>query len=70
MTTNAFAAGAYAAIQNMGRAPTSGLTGAGAGEGGFTQLLSSALDGCRKPASAPTARPWRSPPARPTSSTW
>ncbi|QRE76339.1 flagellar hook-basal body complex protein FliE [Methylobacterium aquaticum] len=45
MTTNAFAAGAYAAIQNMGRAPTSGLTGAGAGEGGFTQLLSSALDG-------------------------
>ena len=46
MTTNAFAAGAYAAIQNMGRAPTSGIAGgAGAGEGGFTQLLSSALDG-------------------------
>ncbi|GJD60327.1 flagellar hook-basal body complex protein FliE [Methylobacterium frigidaeris] len=43
MTTNAFAAGAYAAIQSMGRAPTSGVVGAG--EGGFTQLLSSALDG-------------------------
>jgi flagellar hook-basal body complex protein FliE len=43
MTTNAFAAGAYAAIQTMGRAPASGI--AGAGEAGFTQLLSSALDG-------------------------
>ncbi|TGD96561.1 flagellar hook-basal body complex protein FliE [Methylobacterium nonmethylotrophicum] len=43
MTTNAFAAGAYAAIQNMGRAPAAGLTGAG--EGGFTQLLTSTLDG-------------------------
>ncbi|BCM81566.1 flagellar hook-basal body complex protein FliE [Methylobacterium indicum] len=43
MTTNAFAAGAYAAIQNMGRTPAAGL--AGAGESGFTQLLSSALDG-------------------------
>ena len=43
MTTNAFAAGAYAAIQNMGRTPAAVL--AGAGESGFTQLLSSALDG-------------------------
>jgi flagellar hook-basal body complex protein FliE len=43
MTTNAFAAGAYAAIQNMARTPASGV--AGAGESGFTQLLSSALDG-------------------------
>ncbi len=45
MTTNAFAAGAYAAIQNMGRTPASGIAGSGPGEGGFTQLLSSALDG-------------------------
>ncbi|AWN45603.1 flagellar hook-basal body complex protein FliE [Methylobacterium terrae] len=43
MTTNAFAAGAYAAIQNIGRSPAAGT--AGAGEGGFTHLLSSALDG-------------------------
>lgn len=43
MPTNAFAAGAYAAIQNMGRTPAAGT--AGVGEGGFTQLLSSALDG-------------------------
>ncbi|KMO15052.1 flagellar hook-basal body complex protein FliE [Methylobacterium platani] len=43
MPTNAFAAGAYAAIQTMGRTPASGV--AGAGESGFTQLLSSALDG-------------------------
>ncbi|KMO33364.1 flagellar hook-basal body protein FliE [Methylobacterium tarhaniae] len=43
MTTKAFAAGAYAAIQNIGRTPAAGV--AGAGEGGFTQLLSSALDG-------------------------
>ncbi|KMO41112.1 flagellar hook-basal body protein FliE [Methylobacterium variabile] len=43
MTTNAFAAGAYAAIQNIGRSPASGA--AERGEGGFGQLLSSALDG-------------------------
>lgn len=46
MPTNAFAAGAYAAVQNIGgmkgpvtrTAPTSGT------EGGFTSLLSSAID--------------------------
>ncbi|MFH6785050.1 MULTISPECIES: flagellar hook-basal body complex protein FliE [Methylobacterium] len=43
MTTNAFAAGAYAAIQNIGRPQAAGT--AGTGESGFTQLLSSALDG-------------------------
>ncbi|TNC07886.1 flagellar hook-basal body complex protein FliE [Methylobacterium terricola] len=43
MPTNAFAAGAYAAIQNMGRPQAAGT--AAPGEAGFTQLLSSALDG-------------------------
>jgi flagellar hook-basal body complex protein FliE len=43
MTTNAFAAGAYAAIQNIGRSPAAGTVGTG--EGGLTSLLSSALDG-------------------------
>ena len=46
MPTNAFAAGAYAAVQNIGGmkggapkiAPTSGA------DGGFTSLLSSAID--------------------------
>lgn len=48
MPTNAFAAGAYAAVQNFsalgGKAPTP-ATGESAGASGFGQLLSSAIDG-------------------------
>jgi flagellar hook-basal body complex protein FliE len=46
MPTNAFAAGTYAAIQNIG-APKGGspkIAQSGGTEGGFGQLLTSALD--------------------------
>ncbi|GJD48849.1 Flagellar hook-basal body complex protein FliE [Methylobacterium crusticola] len=43
MPTNAFAAGAYAAIQNIGRGAPA--RPAGKAESGFGQLLTSALDG-------------------------
>lgn len=42
MPTNAFAAGAYAAIQNLGRLSP---TRPAAPEGGFGQLLTAAVDG-------------------------
>jgi flagellar hook-basal body complex protein FliE len=43
MPTNAFAAGAYAAIQNLGRPGPAAKPATP--EGGFGQLLTSALDG-------------------------
>ena len=46
MPTNAFAAGAYAAVQNIG-APKGGMpkvAPSGGAEGGFASMLTSALD--------------------------
>jgi flagellar hook-basal body complex protein FliE len=44
MATNAFAAGAYAAIQNIGR-PVAAARPAEKADSGFGQFLSTALDG-------------------------